>query len=327
MPTDISSRLDDLRKAVEQRLGSIVPEDRSSPLYDAVAYVLEGSGKRLRPLLVLATAESFGARREAAMPAALAVEVFHNFTLVHDDIMDRSASRRGKPTVHERWGESIGILAGDYLLAQSFDLLRQLEREVMGSAIERFHQMVVRLCEGQAMDTMFERLDFVSTDEYMDMVSRKTGALIEASLALGGLVAGVAEPDLSLLAIVGSHAGLAFQIQDDLLDLTSDSADWGKPVGADLMVGKKSFLTVKGLEHEQATGEVWFVNRMSAGGVAPEEIDEARQRLQEMGVLGEAELQIEKHYFAALDTLSILGREADLSDVAQVIERLLTRNA
>ena len=155
---------------------------------------------------------------------------------------------------------------------------------------------------------------------------QKTGALLEASLVLGGLIARVEDPDLSLLEVVGGHVGLAFQIQDDLLDLTSISAHWGKPVGADLIVGKKSYLTVKALEHERDSGESWFVSRFRAGGVSSEDVDEARQRLANMGVLAAAERQIEKHYRASLDALGILERRANLDGVARIIEQLLTRN-
>lgn len=327
MVDDASERLIEYRERFESCLNSILPLDRSSNLYEAVAYVLESPGKRVRPLLVLTTAEAFGADIGNAMPAALAVEVFHAFTLVHDDIMDRSDSRRGLETVHVRWNDPIGILAGDYLLAMSFDLLTQLDRLIMARAIARFHEMVARLCEGQAIDTEFESRAEVSEEEYLDMISRKTGALLEASLFLGGLTAGASDEDLSLLELVGHHAGCAFQIQDDLLDLTAESTKWGKPVGGDLLVGKKSFLTVNALQHERSGGGSWWSERMKAGGMSVDEIVEAKHRLERMGVLVEAERQIGRHYRAALDALSALERSADVTELKALIESLLVRSA
>ncbi|MFV1981799.1 MAG: polyprenyl synthetase family protein [Rhodothermia bacterium] len=325
MDAHVSGRFDILRTEVEAGLRAITPQDRSLSLYEAVTYVMESGGKRLRPLLVLTAAEAFGAERHAAMPAALAVEVFHNFTLVHDDIMDQSESRRGRQTVHVRWNVPIGILAGDFLLAMSFDLLTRLDESVMAVALARFDRMVVRLCEGQSLDTEFESRQTVSSEEYLDMVSRKTGALLEVSLALGGLVAGVSEPDLSLMEVVGRHAGCAFQIQDDLLDLTADPEDWGKPLGGDLVSGKKSYLTVKALERERRTGKSWFSARLLAGGVSSAEVPEARVRLEEMGVLQDAEEQIAKHYRSSLDALAVIERKGDFSDLNWIIERLVTR--
>lgn len=295
------------------------------PLHDAVAYVLEGKGKRIRPLLVLTTATGLGADYARALPAAVAVEVFHNFTLVHDDIMDRSDARRGRPTVHVKWDESVGILTGDFLLAMSYQLLTRLDALVLPAAIQRFHRMVVQLCEGQALDTEFETRTSVSLAEYLDMVSRKTGALIEASLVLGGLAAGAREEDLELLAAVGLHAGCAFQIQDDLLDLTATSSSWGKPLGGDLMSAKKSYLTVRALELESQSGDTWFGSRMAAGGIESTEVEEARQRLDDMGVLADARLQVDRHYAAGLDALELAGREGDLGSTRWIIEQLLTR--
>lgn len=327
MDDPVAGRFEVLKSEVEAGLLAVTPQDRSTALYEAVAYVLAGGGKRLRPLLVLATAESFGAERSAAMPAALAVEVFHNFTLVHDDIMDESDSRRGRQTVHIRWNVPVGILAGDFLLAMSFDLLTRLDDRIMPRALTKFNEMVVRLCEGQSLDTEFETRPTITSEQYLDMVSKKTGALLEISFFLGGLVAGAAEADLSLLEVVGRHAGCAFQIQDDLLDLTADSAKWGKPVGGDLVSGKKSYLTVKALELETESGDKWFSTRIQAGGIHPTEVSEARQRMQNMGVLEKAETQIAKHYGSALDALAVVERTAETADLRWIVERLLTRNA
>ena len=324
--TDRSERLDQWRSTIDEALAAIPPTKPIMPLHEAVAFVLAGSGKRIRPLLLLATANAFGANARRAMPAALAVEVFHNFTLVHDDIMDRSDSRRGRPTVHVKWDESTGILTGDFLLAASFDLLTRLDDDVMAEAIARFHQMVVLLCEGQALDTEYEKRTTVTADEYLDMVFRKTGALLEASMSLAGLVAGVSASDRELLEATGRHAGCAFQVQDDLLDLTADADSWGKPLGNDLMSAKKSYLTVRALEMEADSGDTWFTERMAAGGIAAAEVIEARDRLADMGVLEDARQQVTRHYQSALDALKLVGREGDLADTRWIIERLLTRS-
>jgi geranylgeranyl diphosphate synthase type II len=326
MTGDVWAQLDILRKHVDQELRALSPGHMDIPLYDAVAYVLEGSGKRVRALMTLATARGLGAEAGDAMPAALSVEVFHNFTLVHDDIMDRSDSRRGRPTVHVRWDESIGILAGDFLLALSFDLLNRLSEGVSQRAIGRFHEMVSRLCEGQALDTEFESRLVVTLDEYLDMISRKTGALIEMSLILGGLVARVDDSAIAHLEAVGRNAGYAFQIQDDLLDLTAETAKWGKPVGGDFMSAKKSYLTVKALEREAADGTSWLTERMLAGGLDKSEITEARKRLESMGVLEEAGHEIRRFYDEARTALQPLASEHDLRELVAIIERLLDRN-
>lgn len=326
MTNDVSVRLHRLRAAVDRQLRDLMPADRSNPLHDAVAYVLEGAGKRIRPVLLLTTAQAFGAELDEAMPAALAVEVFHDFTLVHDDIMDRAESRRGRATVHVQWDESIGILAGDYLLAMSFELLTRLDDTVMARAIARFHHMVVLLCEGQALDTEYETRTTVTPEEYLDMISRKTAALLEASLVLGGMVAAVPDRDLAHLETAGRHAGCAFQIQDDLLDLTARPESWGKPLGNDLMSGKKSYLTIEALQFEANSGGFWFSDRMAEGGIAQDEVAEARERLDAMGILEDARSQIGRHYQASLEALDRLNQKVDLNDTRWIIERLLTRN-
>jgi geranylgeranyl diphosphate synthase type II len=327
MLSDAMAGVDDLRAKVDAGLVALAPSELQIALYDAVRFVLEGTGKRIRALLVLTTGRALGATVDAAMPGALAVEVFHNFTLVHDDIMDRAESRRGRPSVHVKWDESIGILAGDYLLGLSFDLLNRLEGHTSRRAIAAFHEMVARLCEGQALDTEFESRPIVNIEEYLDMIGRKTGALIETSLVLGGLVADVDDETVRQLRAVGRNAGLAFQIQDDLLDLTAESQKWGKPVGGDLIIGKKSFLTVRALEIEtNSGGEPWFSDHIASGGVPKDSIAEARNRLDTMGVLAEATNEIERHYSVARDALRPLERSNDLSEVNYILERLLARS-
>jgi geranylgeranyl diphosphate synthase type II len=321
-----AGRIEELRRMVDAGLDGLRPQSDWLDLHRAVDYVLEGSGKRVRPLLVLAANEAFGGSSQAALPAALAVEVFHNFTLVHDDIMDRSDSRRGRPSVHVKWDESVGILAGDFLLGLSYDLLTRLEAGLIAPAIHRFHDMVVKLCEGQALDTAFERRETVDLDAYMQMVSLKTAALIEVSLAFGGMTAHARVQDVKSLELIGRHAGCAFQIQDDLLDLMAESQEWGKPVGGDLMVGKKSFLTVRAMECERSESDCWFAERMRAGGIQKNEVDEARSRLSKMGILEDADRAIKAHYDEALGLLDELGKRADISYLLQIIEGLLKRN-
>ena len=222
--------------------------DHPPSLYDPVRFVLEARGKRLRPAVVVLAAEAFGALPETALPAALAAEVFHAFTLVHDDIMDHSDERRGRPTVHVRWDEPTAVLAGDFLMGLAYDLLDRAETDRRAPVQAAWHRMMRRLCEGQAMDKAFETAADVSVADYLAMIDGKTAALLACCFELGARLGGAPDPAARALHDAGLDLGRAFQIQDDLLDLTADSDDWGKPIGGDLLEGKRTFLLLTALE-------------------------------------------------------------------------------
>ncbi len=294
-----------LTEAAERGLAGIPFPAEPEALYEPVRYVLAGGGKRLRPALALLAAEVFDVPTERMLPAALAVEVFHNFTLVHDDIMDHADERRGRPSVHVVWDQSTAILAGDLLMGTAYDLLAQTETDRLGETVRAFHRMVMRLCEGQTLDEQFGTDDAVTVARYLDMIDRKTGALVELALVLGGLVGDADADALDALAEVGRAWGRAFQIQDDLLDLTADDARWGKTIGGDLMEGKKTYLLLRTLERAEGDEHDWF-RRIASGGLPAGEIDEARRRMRSLGVLGEARDAVLRYYHtgeAALDRL------------------------
>lgn len=324
-PSREDAHIAELREAIDEYLLGL-GEDRSPhSLYDPVAHVLAGKGKRLRPLLTLLVAEAYGVDGNVAMPGAASVEVFHNFTLVHDDIMDRSDERRGRPTVHVQWGVPAGILAGDYLLAMAYDLLTRLPKAVVNDSLTCFNRMVGLLCEGQALDAEFETTVEVGVEEYLDMISRKTGALLVASLKLGGIIGGADDRDLAELERVGHHLGLAFQIQDDLLDLTADSDTWGKPIGTDLVMGKRAYLLLRAAELESPSGEKWFRNVIERGGLDPSKVAEAKDRMEQLGVLDEAPRVIRDEYQKALEAMRQVSRYDALSSVRRIIEQMQIR--
>ncbi len=316
-----------LRREVEQALAALPLPDEPAGLYGPVRYVLEGGGKRMRPLLVLLAADAYGGpdglRR--AMPAAVAVELFHNFTLVHDDIMDAATSRRGRATVHVRWDDATAILAGDLMMGMAYDLLARVEGAPTAELVRLFHRMVVRLCEGQSLDTAFERRLDVTVPEYLDMIERKTGALLEAALELGGLVGGADEAGRAALRTAGRELGRAFQIQDDLLDLTAESDGWGKTIGGDLVVGKRTFLLLRALERADGADRAWFGRILEERGLDSSAVPEARDRMERLGVLREARDAIEAHYRAGVEALAALpgGRATDA--LRELAARLMQR--
>ncbi len=315
----------DLRARVEQALRDLPVGRHPEELYAPVRYVLEGGGKRLRPVLLILSARIFGADVARAMPAALAVEVFHNFTLVHDDIMDHAISRRGRATVHERWDEGTAILCGDLLMAMAYDLLAQTDTPRLPEVLRTFHRMVVRLCEGQALDKAFETRDDLSVADYLDMIDRKTGALLEAVLELGALVGNASEEEREVLRSVGRNVGRAFQIQDDLLDLTAEHSGWGKVIGGDLMEGKKTFLLLRALEQAQGAERAWFQRIIEVGGLAEGEVPEARERMARLGVLDEAREAVALHSAAALERLGRLPASPAREALHALIERMQAR--
>lgn len=314
-----------LRAEVDAALAALVTETEPAALYEPVQYALAGQGKRFRPILLLLAAEAFRTPAERALPAALSVEVFHTFTLVHDDIMDKSDERRGRPAVHVRWDESTAILCGDYLMALAYQQLAQTRASNLADLFEVYHVMVRRLCEGQTLDEQFETQADVTVAQYLDMIDRKTGALVQASLVLGGMLGGARAGACETLQTIGLHIGRAFQIQDDLLDLTAQSAKWGKPIGGDLLEGKKTFLLLKALEVAHGADHAWFARIVENKGLSAGLIPEARQRMTDLGVLATAEAAIAEHTEAALACLQQLPQHPARETLQALILRMQRR--
>jgi len=217
-------------------------------LYEPITYFLGLGGKRMRPVLALMSAELFGSPFEAAKDAALSVELFHNFSLIHDDIMDAAPLRRGQETVHKKWSENVGILSGDALLIEAYKTLANYPPEILAKLLPVFNKTATEVCEGQQWDVDFETMETVKIDAYIKMIAYKTAVLVGCSLKMGAIVAGASDSDANDLYDFGVNLGLAFQIQDDILDVYADQNKFGKQVGGDIIANKKTFLLLKAME-------------------------------------------------------------------------------
>lgn len=217
-------------------------------LYKPIKYILEIGGKRLRPVLALMICDLFGGDSKKAMDAALAIEVFHNFTLVHDDIMDSAPIRRGKETVHKKWDENTGILSGDAMLIVAYQCVESYEPELFKKLMKLFSKTALEVCEGQQWDIDFETRNDVSIDDYIKMITYKTSVLIGAAMEMGAMIANVSEKESKAIYNFGLYLGLAFQLQDDYLDTFGNAETFGKQIGGDIIENKKTFLYLKALE-------------------------------------------------------------------------------
>ncbi|MFM2230519.1 MAG: hypothetical protein RL607_1777 [Bacteroidota bacterium] len=225
---------------------TVVKEPKN--LYEPIQYILALGGKRIRPVLTLMATEVFGADCKKALAAATAVEVFHNFSLVHDDIMDDAPLRRGNETVHEKWNINTGILSGDAMLILAYQHFEEYEPEVFRDLAKLFSKTAIEVCEGQQYDVDFETRDDVSLEEYLKMIEYKTAVLVGAALKMGAIVAKTSEENGNLIYDFGRNLGIAFQLQDDYLDAFGDPEVFGKQVGGDIIENKKTFLYLKALE-------------------------------------------------------------------------------
>lgn len=217
-------------------------------LYDPIAYTLTLGGKRIRPVMLMAAHEMFGGDADAVAHAAVGIEAFHNFTLLHDDLMDRSPIRRGQPTVYRKWNENVAILSGDTMFALAWRYFLAQPTPRLHEVLKCFSQTAIEVCEGQQYDMNFERRDDVSLDEYMDMIRLKTAVLLAGALKIGALYANAAESDMESLYDFGINLGMAFQLQDDLLDAYGDVAVFGKQTGTDIRDNKKTYLLLRALQ-------------------------------------------------------------------------------
>lgn len=252
---------------VESAIRSLeFPGGNLESLYGPIAYGLSAGGKRLRPVILLMGADAFGEAAGKALTPAVGIETFHNFTLLHDDVMDRSDVRRGRPTVHKKYGENAAILSGDTMLTLATEYVTDVDDDKLRKVLKTFDDMAIKVYEGQALDMDFETSDKTSLPEYMQMIEGKTGSLLGASAKIGAIIGGAGEKDADLMYDFGMAIGVAFQIQDDLLDTFGDPTTFGKPIGGDILNSKKTYLYLSGIsEHPDYADALRAAMNMAPG--------------------------------------------------------------
>lgn len=275
-------------------------------LYRPISYILSLGGKRLRPAMVLAGCDLFHGTLEDAVLPALAIEMFHNFSLVHDDIMDDAHLRRGKKTIHEKWGTNVAILAGDAMLVKSYQYLNQVDKSILAKVLDIFSKTALEVCEGQQFDMNFETSSSVSEEDYLEMIRLKTAVLLGAALQIGALIGKANTSQASALYKFGVDAGLAFQVQDDLLDAFGDPDKFGKKVGGDILQDKKTLLMIYAKEY------------------APKELE----ALQSENLEGEAKVKAFQKFFieCGAETKAISKREELLKSALNALASADAKN-
>ena len=236
---------------VNEAISAIPYPKEPSQLYQPIAYTMALGGKRLRPVLVLMACEAMGGDAAKALNAAVGLELFHNFTLLHDDLMDKAAVRRGQPTVHRRWNENVAILSGDAMLTMASQYVARVDEAVLQPVLEVFNTTAMEIYEGQQWDMDYEQRAEVTEADYIEMIRLKTSVLLGCACKMGAIIAGADEANAKALYEVGLNLGLAFQLQDDVLDVWGDEATFGKEIGGDIMNNKKTYLLINALNRAQ----------------------------------------------------------------------------
>ncbi|MBQ7855810.1 MAG: polyprenyl synthetase family protein [Alistipes sp.] len=297
-----------LLEIFERHLSQLSLPDDPSMLYNPIRYALDEGGKRMRPVLTLLAYNLFADDVERALPAAMAVEIFHNFTLLHDDIMDNAAMRRGRPSVYAKWGNNVAILSGDVMLIEAYKHLQGIPQEHLPQVLERFNTMASQVCEGQQYDMDFETRQKVAVVEYMNMIELKTAALLAGSMTIGATLAGASEADVQKIYRAATEVGLAFQLQDDLLDSYGDER-LGKKIGGDILEGKKTYLMIISLSHAtEEQREVLRSTHLRTDLTDEQKIATVKAIYDELGAPAMTEQQINMRIsraIAILDTLDV----------------------
>ncbi len=317
--------LDIIEKSLSE-LGYAELEPRA--LFEPIGYTLSLGGKRVRPLLCLLACRLYSDNIATALPIARALEVFHNFTLLHDDLMDKSPIRRGQPTVYRKWNDNTAILSGDAMSIEAYRSLEGIENpQLLFKVLPFFNKMAIEICKGQQYDMDFEEREHVSVAEYIEMIRLKTAVLLGAALRLGALAAGAYDSDAQILDEVGQALGLAFQIQDDYLDVYGDEKTFGKPIGGDIMNGKKTLMLLYTQAKLERDDRVELDRLMQLGQEHKEErISGVRRLYDKAGTPIYAQHEIERLTQEALTKLRGLGlKQERLEPLYQLFDKLTTR--
>ncbi len=298
--------------------------DRESPvtLYAPARYILEGKGKRIRPFLTLLASEAVCGSSENALNVALAVEILHNFTLIHDDIMDQAELRHGRSTVHKQWNINAAILSGDMMIAYAYELALLAKSNRHSELIHILNDANITICEGQALDMELEEKKDATINDYLDMIAKKTGRLISAALEAGGVAGNATDDQLSKLILFGDKIGRAFQIQDDYLDIMANNGKSGKIVGGDVINGKKTYLLLRSLELTSGTEHDLLHSVIINKGISADRIPEVKAIYEQCGVLAETAALINsttEEALSAIDDLPYAEGKEYLQGFANVL--------
>lgn len=285
-------------------------------LYQPIDYILQLGGKRMRPILTLMSAEIFDAEYSKALPAALAVEVFHNFSLIHDDIMDDAPLRRGKSTVHEKWNINTGILSGDAMLILAYQYFEKYEPKTFRKLAKLFSKTALEVCEGQQYDVDFETRADVTIPEYLKMIEYKTAVLVAAAMKMGAIIAKTSKENTKLISEFGLNLGLAFQLQDDYLDAFGDPKTFGKQVGGDIIENKKTYLYIKAVEFASPAQKneltKWFSTSLEENSI---KIDAVKEIFNASGASKASQEAIKEYTLKAFETLKALKISDDKKEI------------
>ncbi|MBK9099704.1 MAG: polyprenyl synthetase family protein [bacterium] len=297
------------RKKINQILSNALKKRKPASLYEPGSYILNSGGKRLRPLLVLLAARAVGGIFQNAYNAAASVEMLHNFTLVHDDIMDNADKRRGRLTLHKKYDNNTAILTGDSLLSIAYEYLLKDCNGNAKEVISAFTHGLIEVCEGQSLDTDFELRKNVSLSEYIVMITKKTAAMAEMCCKIGALLGGGTNSQVNALAKYGLNLGIAFQIQDDLLDISADEKEFGKTIGGDLVEGKKTFLFLEALEKAKGEDRQKLLKVIERKGIRKNQVKTYKEIYENLGVLDDARSEIKSYTQKALRSINLLDDE------------------
>lgn len=312
----------EISRWIEDHLAKLQLEDRRpESLYEPLRYLLALGGKRVRPLMLLLTYQAFtDAPLENAMPFAVGIEAFHNFTLVHDDIMDNAPDRRGQPTLHVKWNTNTAILSGDALFAYTYVLFAErINDPYFAPVLKLYNEVVLGVCEGQMMDLEQAETDAVAISDYLEMIRKKTAVLIGGAMAIGATAGGAETNNVKILDSFGQQIGIAFQLKDDLLDLYADAEKFGKQTGGDIYENKRNFLYLKALEKGSAKDQAELKRLFNQTERTPEKLASVRQIYDRLGIRAETEKLIQQYHTEAMQTIAPL---ADIPGIRQLLEQL-----
>lgn len=326
------------RELIDKRLFSFLEEETERSkyckdnqkypytLFDPLNYIMSGGGKRVRPILVLLSCEAFGGDINNAVDAAIAVEILHNFTLVHDDIMDNANTRRGKETIHRKWDVNAAILVGDELIGLSYRSLLRAKTANITGVLRAFTDGVIEVCEGQALDKEFEISTDVAIDDYKIMIRKKTAELLRTSSVMGAIIGNADENGINSISSYSENIGLAFQIQDDLLDVIADEGEFGKKIGGDILERKKTFLYLKALEILEGKKRDEFMFLYNSPDSSEDKIKKIVKMYSEICVIGSAKDEIAAYTEKANKNLECINNSSAKKLLEKFSDMLLNRS-